>query len=116
MKETNMRECLVCGKLFKPCDYCKKYSLTLSNENYQWRKVVCCPEHFHYHLPIIQYVNKIITLKEAYEQLTEAIETYGEITFSENIKAVADEILSYSDKKSVSEETIEKPQAKRNKK
>ena len=84
------RDCMVCGKQFKVCNTCLK-SIP---EELQWRRVVCCPQHFAYHLPIIRYVRKQISRDEAKKELKNAIETFGEIEFVADIKSVADEILA----------------------
>ena len=84
------RNCLVCGKAFVPCNSCSNSVA----EILQWRRVVCCPEHFAYHLPIIQYVRKQITKAEAKAELDKAIADYGEIEFADNIKSVVAEILA----------------------
>ncbi len=84
-----LKNCLVCGKEFKPCSTCSKNI----PEELQWRRVVCCPEHFQYHLPIIKYVRKEITKAEAKEMLQNVIDAHGEVKFYDNIKAVAEEIL-----------------------
>ncbi len=85
-----LKNCLVCGKEFKPCATCNRNT----PEELQWRRVVCCPAHFQYHLPIIKYVRKEITKAEAKELLQTAIDTYGKIEFYNNVKAVAEEILA----------------------
>ena len=56
-----IRECLVCGKEFEACNTCLKGV----PENLQWRRVVCCREHFAYHIPIILYVRKVMSKDEA---------------------------------------------------
>ncbi len=84
------RNCLVCDKEFEPCVTCNRDI----PEELQWRRVVCCPAHFHYHLPIIKYVRNEITKSEAKEMLQNAIDTYGKIKFCDNIKAIAEEILT----------------------
>lgn len=90
MAKKAMMNCLVCGKLFEQCHTCNKNI----DEMLQWRRVVCCPEHFTYHLPIIQYVRKQITKTEAKAELSKAIADYGEIEFADNIKSVVAEILA----------------------
>ena len=85
-----IKQCLVCGKDFEVCNTCSKYT----DEVYQWRRVVCCPEHFAYHLPIIQYVRKQITKDEAKKELLSAIDAYGEVNFADNIKPTVAEILA----------------------
>lgn len=84
------KNCLVCGKEFKPCATCNRNV----PEELQWRRVVCCPSHFQYHLPIIKYVRKEITKAEAKKMLQNAIGTYGKIEFCNNIKTVVKEILA----------------------
>ena len=83
------RDCLVCGKSFKVCNTCRKDT----DEMFQWRRVVCCPEHFQYHVPIIQYVRGKIDKETAKNDLQLAIEQYGEIDFRDDIKDVVAEIL-----------------------
>lgn len=94
MATKTMKNCLVCGKLFEQCHTCNKNI----DEMFQWRRVVCCPEHFAYHLPIIEYVRGQISKAEAKAQLDKAIKDYGEIDFADNIKAVVAEIMA-EDKK-----------------
>lgn len=94
MSET--KQCLACGKEFKPCNTCIK----TIDEMYQWRRVVCCMEHFNYHMPIIQYTRGQISKAEAKETLTQAINNFGEIEFADNVKAIANEILAEEKKSS----------------
>lgn len=100
MAET--KNCLVCGKEFKPCNTCVKGA----DELYRWRRVVCSREHFDYHLPIIEYIRGKITKTEARKELKQAIDTYGEIEFADNIKAVVKEILA-EEKKSKKTKPVE---------
>lgn len=90
------RDCLVCGKSFKACNTCKKDI----DEMLQWRRVVCCPEHFLYHMPIIQYSRGKINKETARNELQSAIDTYGNIEFCDNVKGIVGEILA--------EDTIQK--------
>ena len=83
------RDCLVCGKSFKVCKTCRKDI----DEVYQWRRVVCCPEHFQYHLPIIDYIRGNIDKETAKNDLGMAISKYGEIEFVDEIKPVVTEIM-----------------------
>lgn len=101
-----IKKCLVCGKEFKACNTCNKNI----DENLQWRRVVCCPEHFAYHLPIIMYVNGKMGKAEAKEELELAIKTYGNIPFCDNIKEVVKEIMvdKKSNKKIIGEPIIKK--------
>lgn len=92
---SNTKECLVCGKEFKPCNTCSRNI----DDMYNWRRVVCCQEHFYYHVPIIDYIRKNISKADAKKELEQAIKDYGEITFAENIANVVNEILA-EDKKS----------------
>lgn len=87
---SNIKNCLVCGKEFKPCNTCQKGV----DEMFQWRRVVCCPEHFLYHMPIIQYTRGKIDKAAARKDLQSAIDTYGNIEFCNNIKSIVDDILS----------------------
>ena len=83
------RDCLVCGKSFKVCRTCRKDI----DEVYQWRRVVCCPEHFAFHIPIIDYVRGNIDKETAKNDLEKAISQYGEIKFSDDVKSVIAEIM-----------------------
>lgn len=87
---TNAKNCLVCGKEFVPCNACLKGI----PEVMQWKKVVCCKEHFAYHYPIIMFHRGDMSKSEAKELLTQAINDYGEVDFVDNIKPVVDEILA----------------------
>lgn len=84
------RDCLVCGKSFKVCNTCRKDV----DEMFQWRRVVCCPEHFSYHMPIIQYSRGKIDKETARKELQSAIDTYGNIEFCDNVKGIVDEIFA----------------------
>lgn len=84
------RDCLVCGKSFKVCNTCNKNT----DEMFQWRRVVCCPEHFQYHLPIIRFVRNQIDKETAKNELRSVIERYGEIEFCNDVKNIVGEILS----------------------
>lgn len=84
------RNCMVCGKRFKICNTCLKSM----PEELQWRRVVCCSQHFAYHLPIIRYVRKEISREEAKAELTRAIKKFDRIEFAEDIKPVVNEILA----------------------
>lgn len=81
---------MVCGKKFKICSVCHKSV----PEHLQWRRVVCCPQHFAFHLPIIRYVRKEISKSEAKAEITNAIKNHGNIEYSEDIKLIVNEILS----------------------
>lgn len=85
-----VKTCMVCGKQFKACGTCHKNV----PEELQWRRVVCCPQHFAFHLPIIRYVRKEIDKADAKSAIENAVKNYGEIEFTNDIKAVVDEILS----------------------
>lgn len=84
------RNCMVCGKRFKICNTCLKSM----PEELQWRRVVCCSQHFAYHLPIIRYARKEIGRDEAKTELKRAIAAFGEIEFAADIKSVVNEILA----------------------
>lgn len=94
------RDCLVCGKSFKVCNTCRKDI----DEMFQWRRVVCCHEHFSYHMPIIQYARGKIDKGTARNELQNAIDTYGNIEFSDNVKGIVDEIFADD---IVQEDTVE---------
>lgn len=85
-----IKNCLVCGKEFKTCNTCQKSV----DEMFQWRRVVCCPEHFSYHMPIIQYSRGKIDKNTARNELQSAIENYGNIEFCDNVKGIVGEILA----------------------
>lgn len=90
------KQCSVCKKQFNPCSSCDKLKVFFKDETYQWRKVVCCIEHFYYHLPIIKYARKEIDKDTAKKQLNNAIDKYGEIEFNDNVLNIVEEILSES--------------------
>lgn len=85
-----IKHCLVCGKEFKACNTCQKNI----SEMLQWRRVVCCPEHFTFHMPIIEYHNGVIDKKTAKSKLQNAIDAYGNIDFCDNVKGIVEEILT----------------------
>lgn len=87
---TTYRNCMVCGKQFKVCNTCHN---TLPEE-LQWRRVVCCSQHFAYHLPIIRYIRKQIGRDEAKAELKSAIAKFGEVVFTADIRPVVNEILA----------------------
>lgn len=80
---------MVCGKRFKICNTCLKSM----PEELQWRRVVCCSQHFAYHLPIIRYSRHEITREEAKAEIEKAIAAFGEVEFSDGIKPLVREIL-----------------------
>lgn len=84
------RTCMVCGKQFKACGICH----STVPEELQWRRVVCCRQHSAFHLPIIRYVRKEISKENARETLKNAFKNYGNVEFTNDIKAVVDEIFS----------------------
>lgn len=84
------RNCMVCGKKFKICSTCQRNM----PEELQWRRVVCCPQHFSFHLPIIRYARKEISREQAREDLSRAFAAHGNVEFSENVKSIVDEIFS----------------------
>lgn len=90
---SKIERCRVCNNTFEVCLSCDKHTIS-NDENYQWRKVVCCPEHFDFHIPIIEYVRKQIDKETAKTRLEKAIEKYGMIEFNDNVKNIVDEILS----------------------
>lgn len=84
------KNCMVCGKQFKICNTCLKSV----PEELQWRRVVCCPQHFVYHLPIIRYSRHEITREDAKVEIEKAIAAFGEVEFSDDIKPLVREILA----------------------
>lgn len=93
MKEI-IKECQVCGAKYKGCNFCEQ-----QNQFLAWRSVVCKPEHFAYHIPIISYIRKQISKEEAKKELLAAEKEYGKIEYSENIKSVVNEIKATNKKK-----------------
>lgn len=91
---SNTKNCLVCGKEFKPCNTC----ISGARDIYNWKKVTCCREHHDYLMPIIEYSRHEISKYEAKKQLEKAINEYGNVTFADNIASLANEILA-EDKK-----------------
>lgn len=85
-----IRHCLVCGKEFKACNTCQQNI----PETLQWRRVVCCPAHFAYHIPIIMYHNGEYNKDKARTELQNAIDAYGNIEYCDNVKAIVDEIFA----------------------
>lgn len=63
-----------------------------------WRDVVCCPEHFYFHLPIIGYERRQITKSQAKKELSEAIERFGEPDWNDDIRPVVNKILGRTGK------------------
>ena len=85
-----IRHCLVCGKEFKACNTCQQNI----PETLQWLRVVCCPAHFAYHIPIIMYHNGEYSKDKARAKLQNAIDTHGNIEYCDNVKAIVDEIFA----------------------
>ena len=81
---------MVCGKEFKACNTCQQNI----PETLQWRRVVCCPAHFAYHIPIIMYHNGEYSKDKARTELQNAIDAYGNIEYCDNVKAIVNEILA----------------------
>jgi len=94
MSQKQMRHCLVCGAEYEGCSFCDN-----QNEFLAWRSVVCKPEHFAYHIPIIAYVRKQMSKAEAKTELLKAEKEYGKIKYADNIKDVVAEIKANSKKK-----------------
>ena len=84
---TTKKDCAVCVNQFKPCQSC-------DGSVVQWRRVVCCPEHFYSHMVIVEYRDKAIDKATAKEQLEDVIERFGKVDFNNNIQALVDEILA----------------------
>lgn len=87
---TSYKNCMVCGKPFKICNTCLK-SIP---EELQWRRVVCCAQHFAYHLPIIRYSRHEINREDAKAELNKAIAKFGEVEFADDIKPLVREIFA----------------------
>lgn len=94
MSQKQMKRCLVCGAEYEGCSFCDN-----QNEFLAWRSVVCKPEHFAYHIPIIAYVRKQMSKAEAKTELLKAEKEYGKIKYADNIKDVVAEIKANSKKK-----------------
>lgn len=77
----------MCGTKYEACTFCEQQNHFLA-----WRSVVCTPEHFAYHIPIISYIRKQMTKEEARKELLAAEKEYGKIEYSDNIKAIVAEI------------------------
>lgn len=82
-----IKECQVCGVKYEGCTFCEQ-----QNQYLAWRSVVCKPEHFAYHIPIIAYVRKQMTKEEAKKELLAAEKEYGEIEYADNIKNIVAKI------------------------
>lgn len=89
---TETKKCGVCNKDFSPCSRCLKQSN--NNEMLQWRRVVCCPEHFSFYLPVINYVRRNIDKETAKKELQTAVNYYGKPDFNDNIKGIVNEIMA----------------------
>ena len=82
-----IKECALCKNKFKPCRSC-------DGSVVQWRRVVCCPEHFCPHMTLVEYRDKKINKETAKKQLENAIEIIGEIDFNDNVKGLVNEIYT----------------------
>lgn len=82
------KNCLVCGKEFVPCSVCG------GDEMLRWRRVVCCPEHFAFHLILIKYSRALIDRQTAKKELNDAVSRYGSIVFTGAAQKIAEEILA----------------------
>lgn len=82
-----IKTCQVCGAEYEGCTFCEQQNRFLA-----WRSVVCSPEHFAYHIPIISYIRKQMTKEEARKELLAAEKEYGKIEYADNIKAIVAEI------------------------
>lgn len=69
MSEQKSKKCLVCGKEYEACGYCDS-----QNEFYAWRNVCDTRNCYAFHLPIIMYIRKQITKREAQKELKYATE------------------------------------------
>ena len=90
--EVIKKQCSVCNKMFNPCERC--IQLSALSSDIQWRRVVCCPQHFEFHMPIINYVRGNISKDDAAEQLIEAMIRYGEPVYNSTVEPIVNEILS----------------------
>ena len=80
------RKCLVCGKEFVPCASCA------GDELLSWRRVVCCAEHFSFHLAMVEYSRGAISASQALEDIRECEELYGKPDYCGSAKKQIDEI------------------------
>lgn len=83
------KECLVCGKTYEACAFCDSQSVF-----YAWRSVVCSPEHFAYHVPIIGFIRGQISKEQACSELADAERKYGTLDYADDIKDVVKDIKS----------------------
>lgn len=86
MSDKITKQCLVCKNTFEPCSTCHQFS--------GWRAVVCCPQHYMYHMPIISYERHLISKEQARKELQLAIDAYGMIDFNNNVIKIVNEILA----------------------
>lgn len=112
MKEI-IKECQVCGAKYKGCNFCEQ-----QNQFLAWRSVVCKPEHFAYHIPIISYIRKQISKEQAKTDLLNAEKMYGELEYADDIKNIVAEIKGADEIQSEVEQTEEvaTPKKKRTRK
>ena len=84
------KNCLVCGKEFEACNSCSDTTA----ETLQWRRVVCCPEHFFFHEPLILYIRGKMSKEEASNALKKAVDKYGKIEFVDSLQPIVAELLA----------------------
>lgn len=80
-----IKECAVCKNKFKPCQSC-------DGSVVQWRRVVCCPEHFNPHMTLIAFRDSVIDEETAKKELEDVIQRIGQIDFNDNVKGLLDKI------------------------
>lgn len=98
-----IKDCAVCKKQFKPCQSC-------DGSVVQWRRVVCCPEHFSPHVTLVAFRDGLIDKQTAKKDMEDIIKRFGEIDFNNNVQALVDKIFAKEDN------TIPMVKRKKNKK
>ena len=83
------KKCSVCGREFIPCNTCGG-----ENELLKWRRVVCCPEHFSFHIILISYIRGITSKEQARQELVQAMERFGAPVLCGQAKTIAEELLN----------------------
>lgn len=89
MSKTVIKNCSVCGAEYPACTFCDSQNIFSA-----WRSVVCKPEHFLYHVPIIRYIRGQIDRDQAYSELIDAERKYGTLDYADDIKDVVKDIKS----------------------
>lgn len=89
------KRCMVCNKEFTPCSRCSGSISGINGVDLKpWRQVVCCPEHYSFHVTLNKYVRGTIDKETAGKELRTAIRYYGEVDYNDNVKHLAEEIMA----------------------